>query len=250
MDSTIIIDFENHRSRERIKDMGEVFTPEQYVQQMLSSLDSSVWADESVVFFEPSCGHGNIVLPIFLKRVKELKRSYSKQSSPKIILQAVANCLNTLWAIDICAKNVELTRKRIFEGVLNAIKADCSLYEPKTREFVAHAICTISWQIHENEALSSLGTASEASLTKLGRDWLRKNDHRPIQFENTWCNHFLEMQKKKTEPIQFQRAIKFVESSIESKNIRGFEEFNFAKELIQGFTVLKRNTKGIEIEVA
>lgn len=231
--------------------MGEVFTPEQYVQQMLSSLDENVWCNDNIVFFEPSCGHGNIIVPIFLKRLKELKKSYDKQGSKKSILQAIANSLNTIWAIDICAKNVELTRKRIFECVLNAISTtNGSIYESKVREFVAHTICCISWQIHENETLSSLGTAQDANSTKLGRDWIKKNSHRPIQFESTWCNHFLEVQKRNLEPIQFQRALKFLEASIASKNVRGFEEFNFAKDLLQTFTVIKRKSKSLEIEVA
>ena len=43
MDNSLIINLENHRSRERIKDMGEVFTPEQYVQQMLGMFDEKIW---------------------------------------------------------------------------------------------------------------------------------------------------------------------------------------------------------------
>lgn len=140
--SAIIIDFENHRSRERIKNMGEVFTPEQYVQQLLSTLDSKVWADENVIFFEPTCGHGNIVLPIFTKRVTELKKKYEKSDVPKPILHAVANALNTLWAIDICAKNVELTRKRIFECTLNVVReVKFSLYQVRGQDFIAHVLC-------------------------------------------------------------------------------------------------------------
>jgi len=231
--------------------MGEVFTPEHYVQQMFKCLDPGVWSNENIIFFEPSCGHGNIVVSIFLKRIEKLTDAYIKQGSKKPILQAVANSLNTIWAIDICAENVELTRKRIFEIILNTIKNEnCSLYEPKTRIFVAHIICALCWQIHENETLSSLGKDIDANLTKLGKDWLKKNSHRPIKFENTWCNYFLEMQKNKIEPIRFQRANRLLEFCIQSKNVRGFDEFNFAKQLIQEFTILKRNFKNSEIEVA
>ncbi|PIU00473.1 MAG: hypothetical protein COT74_05985 [Bdellovibrionales bacterium CG10_big_fil_rev_8_21_14_0_10_45_34] len=180
--SAIIIDFENHRSRERIRNMGEVFTPEQYVQQLLSTLNSKVWTDETAIFFEPTCGHGNIALPVFMRRVKELKRKFERGGSPKPILVAVANALNTLWAIDICAKNVELTRKRLFEFVLYSLKEEgITLYQARTREFMAHVLCALLWQIHENEALSSIGSASAANQTKVGRDWLKKNAHRPIR---------------------------------------------------------------------
>ena len=76
MNSAQLLIFENHRSRERIKDMGEVFTPDQYVQQMLALFNDKLWADENAIFFEPSCGHGNIVLPILEKRISIFSRKY------------------------------------------------------------------------------------------------------------------------------------------------------------------------------
>ena len=59
----------HHRSKKRIRDYGEVFTPKKYVNQMLDMLDKSVWADTNVVFFEPTCGHGNFVEAIVKKRL-------------------------------------------------------------------------------------------------------------------------------------------------------------------------------------
>ncbi len=35
----------HHRSKKRIRDYGEVFTPKKYVNQILDMLDQSVWAD-------------------------------------------------------------------------------------------------------------------------------------------------------------------------------------------------------------
>ena len=71
-----IVDLEKlfHRSKDRIKDLGEVFTPESYVEDMLNLLSKDkrgLWSDEDVTFFEPCAGHGNIVLPIYcLLRLK------------------------------------------------------------------------------------------------------------------------------------------------------------------------------------
>ncbi len=56
----------SYRSKERIKDFGEVFTPESCVNQMLDLIGdqkNELWSDEDISFFEPSCGHGNIVIP-------------------------------------------------------------------------------------------------------------------------------------------------------------------------------------------
>lgn len=70
MESSATINIENHRSRERIRLLGEVFTPDEYVNKMLDMLDPKVWADESVSFFEPTCGHGNFVLAIAQRRLR------------------------------------------------------------------------------------------------------------------------------------------------------------------------------------
>ena len=63
-----IVSIAHHRSRSRIRNLGEVFTPEKYVYQMLDMLDKSVWSSDNVIFFEPTCGHGNFVVAIVQKR--------------------------------------------------------------------------------------------------------------------------------------------------------------------------------------
>ena len=54
----------HHRSRQRIQHLGEVFTPEKYVQQMLDMLGKLVWTSTDTVFFEPTCGHGILLRPL------------------------------------------------------------------------------------------------------------------------------------------------------------------------------------------
>ncbi len=62
-----------HRSKDRIKDLGEVFTPSSYVEDMLNLLvkdKRDLWSDEQISFFEPCSGHGNIVLAITNRNFK------------------------------------------------------------------------------------------------------------------------------------------------------------------------------------
>ena len=64
-----------HRSRARIRDFGEVFTPDKYVEDMLDLLGKdckNIWRNERYVFFEPCCGYGNIVLAIYRRRLEAL----------------------------------------------------------------------------------------------------------------------------------------------------------------------------------
>lgn len=247
LNSAIIIDFENHRSRARIKDMGEVFTPEKYVQQLIDTLDSKVWSDESVIFFEPTCGHGNIVVPLFIRRYQELKRKYEKADASKPALHAIANALNTLWAIDICASNVELTRKRLFEFIIHTLNQEkYYLHQARTREFVGHVLCALVKQVHENEALSSIGRETSAHQTRVGRDWVKANGHDPINFQDTWCNYFLAAEKGKVIPIEFKNAISFIESSMSGKGGRTSKDFSFAKEFIQNTHAVKPALRAVE----
>jgi len=96
-----------HRNKTRIKNFGEVFTLDTHVKQMIEQLslhskgNEEIWSDEKISFFEPTCGHGNIVEGIFEKRLNSFyqKAKISKNPSPEHY--SIANALNTLWAIDI-----------------------------------------------------------------------------------------------------------------------------------------------------
>ena len=237
MDNSLLVNLDHHRSRERIKNLGEVFTPEQYVQQMLALFDSKIWADENVIFFEPSAGHGNIVLPILAKRIESLSKKFKRSGEKEPELCAIATSLNTLWAIDICPLNVDYSRKRVFEFVFQKLlAAGMRLNSAKTKDFLAHVLCTILWQIQENEALSALSNGNsavqQAAKTKLGSLWLKKNKHKPLSFEDDWCSNFQRQKKGKVTPLYFERALKFLDSALFDETTKGFNEFSFARQVI------------------
>lgn len=243
MSNLVNLDEIFQRSRERVKSLGEVFTPEAYVDDMLSMLGKEkkgFWSDENVAFFEPSCGHGNIVIPIFRKRLEAIYKKANAQDEKNAPLYAVANALNTLWAIDIDSKNVTQCRARVLEMTLDFLKEklgfenDFSVIK-KNAEFMAHILCAINWQIHENETLSSLSKASSArtsaNLTKLGGKWQSKNGHKELDFEFTWAVAFKQAEASGVVPLDFERACRFIKSVL-SGNVRGFIEYDFAKFLI------------------
>ena len=70
MTNIVALDAIYQRSLERVKELGEVFTPLSSVEDMLKLLSDGkkgFWSDENHVFFEPNCGHGNIVIGIYRK---------------------------------------------------------------------------------------------------------------------------------------------------------------------------------------
>ena len=116
MDTLIDIEKLSHRNKSRIKNLGEVFTPEKYVDKMLDLLAKDkrgIWSNEEIAFFEPCAGHGNIVLPIYKRRLEGIYKKSVAKGIRDASYYAVSNALNTLWAIDIDQKNVDDCRSRV-----------------------------------------------------------------------------------------------------------------------------------------
>lgn len=93
------------RTKERIKQTGEVFTPLPLVDEILSKLDDSVWSPEKT-FIDPSCGDGN-----FLVRViawKMWKESTAKQA------------LSTTYGVELMEDNANHARQRLLTNAFAA----------------------------------------------------------------------------------------------------------------------------------
>lgn len=225
-----------HRSKVRILELGEVFTPEQFVEDMLDLISKgkkNFWSNEDIVFFEPTCGHGNIVLSIYRRRLNALHKKALLNGVKNPHLYAIANAINTLWAIDIDSKNIEHTRSRVLWITLDFLKQELSIDSEiaiiqKNQRFFTHLFCALLWQIHENEAISSLASERNAYITKIGAKWMSSNKHKSINFDLTWATYFSECESQHITPLHLQRSIKFLESLL-SGTSRGYSEFEFAK---------------------
>jgi len=80
------------RSKENVKNHGEVFTPLHIVDEMLDLFPQEVWEDPSYIFLEPTCGNGNFLKKIAVKR-------FHHGISP-------IETLNTLIGLDISKENI------------------------------------------------------------------------------------------------------------------------------------------------
>ena len=240
-----IVDLEklSHRSKSRIKNLGEVFTPESYVEDMLAILaknKKNFWADEEISFFEPCAGHGNIVLSIYKRRLEGIYKKAISRGAKEATYYSIANSISTLWAIDIDSKNIENCRSRVLSATLDFLKSkletksDFALFSKK-KDFFAHLLSAIRWHIRENETLSALSNPqfakANAKLTKSGNKWFSQNGHHQLDFSLTWVRFYKECDSDDTVPLDYERSIRFIESFLSGK-IRGFEDFDFAKAII------------------
>jgi hypothetical protein len=242
MNSTVKSNEILQRSLERVKNLGEVFTPPSSVEDMLKLLSSGkrgFWGDEDKVFFEPNCGHGNIVIAIYQKRLQALYKKAQSQNNKDAALFAIANAINTLWAIDIDATNVNQCRSRVLMETLIFLqqKTDDSTYDAVIRQhsdFIAHTLCAINWHIQENETLSSLSSAESAKAnaekTKSGSQWFAKHGHRPLVFDLSWVDYCQQCKQDNLANLTHQRAVRFM-TQLLAGNFKESSEFLFTNDL-------------------
>lgn len=140
--------------------------------------------------------------------------------------------------VDICPVNVHLTRKRIIGMVVRRLQTtDFEIRRPELTDYLIHVLCTLIWQIHENETLSALSDQStaqtKASQTKIENLWIKVNSHKPIHFDLNWCEFYERSTARNTVPLLYEKTALFLETSVGGGKRPGFEDFNFARDGVQ-----------------
>lgn len=101
------------KTKERVRDLAEVFTSEREVRSML---DLVRYLSENVenTFLEPSCGNGNFLVAILKRKLETIKTKYRNQIDAEFyMIKAVAS----IYGIDISEENVLEARERLFYEV-------------------------------------------------------------------------------------------------------------------------------------
>lgn len=100
------------KSTERVRDLGEVFTPNATVQEMLDLLPAKMWAvHPSPTFLEPACGDGNFLVAILDRKLERVAKDYAKGKlpagdTPEAAQFHALEALASIYAVDISADNI------------------------------------------------------------------------------------------------------------------------------------------------
>ena len=94
------------KSKTRVDEHGEVFTPTYIVKEMLDLLPPGILNDPSKTFLDPTCGNGNILVTILEERLM-------------LGLDPLLS-VSTLYGIDIQEDNVQDTKDRLIKLVPQA----------------------------------------------------------------------------------------------------------------------------------
>jgi len=100
------------KSRQRVADHGEVFTPSWIVQDMLDLVkDESERIDSR--FLEPACGSGNFLMAVLKRKLRTVDSKYGKSEFEK--RQHALFSLMCIYGIELLGDNVEECRENLLE---------------------------------------------------------------------------------------------------------------------------------------
>ncbi len=100
------------KSTDRVRDLGEVYTPANIVDAMLDLLPEDMWkVHPSPTFLEPSVGNGNFVSAILSRKLTLVDQAYSAGELPagKVIEAAefhALEALSSIYGVDISEDNI------------------------------------------------------------------------------------------------------------------------------------------------
>lgn len=100
------------KSRERVRNHGEVFTAEREVKAMCDLVKDETERIDSR-FLEPACGDGNFLAEILSRKLAVCDKRYGKSPADWEKFSFLA--MTSIYGIDILADNVEACRERLLE---------------------------------------------------------------------------------------------------------------------------------------
>lgn len=121
------------RNKERKDLLGEVFTPLEIIQEMISYLPADVWTLDKT-FCDNSCGNGNFLVAILERKLK--------------LGHDPLTALSTLCGVDIMQDNIDECQERL----LTMLPAGTDLVEAKRivmHNIVCHDALTFDWDAFE-----------------------------------------------------------------------------------------------------
>jgi hypothetical protein len=100
------------KSKDRVRDHGEVLTNEREVYAMLGLVGYETERIESR-FLEPACGTGNFLLPVLEQKLSIVQKRYGK-SQVEFERQSIV-AVGSIYGIELLPDNAETCRQRLFD---------------------------------------------------------------------------------------------------------------------------------------
>jgi hypothetical protein len=109
------------KSKQRVADHGEVFTPPWMVEAMLDLVKGETERIDSR-FLEPACGSGNFLVRILQRKLAAVELKYGKSEFEKQHYAILA--VTSLYGIELLADNIAECRANLLKILADYLKLD------------------------------------------------------------------------------------------------------------------------------
>jgi hypothetical protein len=121
------------KSRDRVRDLAEVYTHEREINAMLALVRDMFPTDDDPgntdrTFLEPACGSGNFVVEILSRKLRYVTRS--RYGRGERFEHRVLRCLASIYGIDISDDNVGEARGRMWAVIAAHLERHLGTGEP------------------------------------------------------------------------------------------------------------------------
>jgi hypothetical protein len=114
------------KSKKRVADHGEVFTPSWLVEAMLDLVKGETERIDSR-FLEPACGSGNFLVPILKRKLATVELKYGKASDFEKHHYALL-ALMCIYGIELLADNIAECRANLLEVLADYLNVKAPEY--------------------------------------------------------------------------------------------------------------------------
>lgn len=102
------------KSKNRVKQYGEVFTPDSIVNNMLDLVDKELDGDYiSKTFLEPACGDGQFLIRILYRKLEKVIKLPVEDRALALI-----KALTSIYGVDIQEDNIIAARERMLDIIM------------------------------------------------------------------------------------------------------------------------------------
>jgi hypothetical protein len=109
------------KSKKRVADHGEVFTPRWLVEKMLDLVKGETERIDSR-FLEPACGSGNFLVPVLQRKLAAVEAKYGKSDFERQHYALLA--LMCIYGVELLIDNIAECRTNLLEIFADYLKLD------------------------------------------------------------------------------------------------------------------------------
>ena len=210
------------KSKHRVATFGEVFTPDNIVNDMLDLVKDDSYKLDST-FLEPACGNGNFLIPILERKLQTASKLSLEDFDRNVFI-----ALSSIYAIDIQKDNIEEAKERILDTINETYeKVTNSKPSPNMLKVLQHILDT---NIIYGNGLT--GLREDTSTDIIIAEWNIKGDtvtRKDFTFNQLLTPMTRDDAKTEYEPIRFKHIYNAVQKEKEKESAANdiFSEFGF-----------------------